>query len=138
MIPLPLAGVLIVASGLLAARLLARRFGRLRRIVWCVKISDRRIEGYGYNRRKIAFDWLQVHRVELTEAGLTVVGPDSQCIDVPHLFPDFAELSHRIVGHAEFYGVPIFIDGRPWQSLDVYALFPFLADDSSSGTTSWR
>jgi hypothetical protein len=26
------------------------------------------------------------------------------------------------------------IDGRPWQQLNIYSLFPFLADDSSAGT----
>ena len=70
--------------------------------------------------------------VDLTRDGLLIVGPALFAFEIPHLFPDFAPLSHSVVYYAELNGVPVFIDGQPWQDLDVYQLFPFLADDPST------
>ncbi len=109
----------VVAGGVVRLR-------RLRRVVWCVKLSDREVVGYDYARRKLRIDWIDAERVELTEHGLAVVGPPPCTLEIPHLFPDFATLSHRIVHYAELYEVPVFVGDRPWQQLDVYDLYPFL------------
>lgn len=105
-----------------------RKFQHLRRVMWCVKISDRRIVGYDYTRRQTVLDWMQVQSVDLMDTGLVVTGPDNQSIEITHLFPDFAELSHRVVFYADIYDIPVFVDGLPWQNIDVYDVFPFLAD----------
>ncbi len=134
--PTALAGVLITSSWLATAWWTARRLRQLRRLVWCVKLSENRIVGYDYTRRKTVLDWRKVERLELTRHGLIVVGPDECSLEIPHLFPEYATLSHRIVRYADAYGIPIFVNGRPWEDLDVYALFPFLeAGSSTKGPT---
>lgn len=101
---------------------------RLRRLVWCVKLSDREIVGYDYARRKSSLDWLDVERIDVQEAALVIVGRGDVCLEIAHLFPEFTELSHRIIRYGDFYSIPVFIDGRPWQQLDVCDVFPFLAE----------
>lgn len=108
------------------------RLRMLRRVVWCVKISDRRVEAYDYTRKKITLDWTKVQRVEITKDCLMLLGPSFCSFQIPHLFTDFPALSHRIIYCAELYEVPIFIDGLPWQSIDVYELYPFLAENTAS------
>lgn len=127
--PLPLVGGLLVAIWLGTVRWIAQRQRKLRRIVWCVKLSATRVVGYDYTRRKTVLDWPAVARVELTTDGLLLLGQQGCTFDIPHLFPDFAALSHRVVYYAEAYDIPVYINGHPWESLDVYRLFPFLAED---------
>ncbi|WP_456426752.1 hypothetical protein [Rhodocaloribacter sp.] len=135
-VPTAPAGVLITSSWLGTAWWITRRLRRLRRLVWCVKLSENRIVGYDYTRSKTTLDWRQVERLELTQDGLVVVGPDECSLEIPHLFPEYAILSHRIVRYADAHGIPIFVNGRPWEDLDVYALFPFLeAGSSTKGPT---
>lgn len=98
------------------------RFERLRRLMWCIKLSDRRIEGYDYARRKTVLDWTRVLRVELNRDGLIVVGDKDTSIEVSHLFPEFSILSHRIEEYAAFYGIPILIDGRTLDDVDIAPL----------------
>lgn len=126
------AGLLITTSWLGTLWWIARRLRRLRRLVWCVKLSEDRIVGYDYTRKKTVLHWIRVSRLELAREGLVVVGPDDCSLEIPHLFPEYATLSHRIVRYADNYGIPIFVNGRPWEDLDVYALFPFLETGSST------
>lgn len=133
-LPLPLVGGALAATWLGTAHWIANRMRKLRRLVWCLKLSDERIVGYDYTRRKVVMDWNRVRRIELTGDGLLVIGPDLFAFEIPHLFPDFADLSHRVVYHAERHHIPVFIDERPWQEVDVYHLFPFLADALSADT----
>ena len=130
--PLAAAGVLVVVVWTAAVWCISRRMRRLRRVVWCVKLSDREVVGYDYTRHKVRLDWIEVARVDVTHDGLVVYGPDPVVLEVPKLFPDFPALSHRVVGYADFYGVPVYLEGRPWDQLDVFALFPGLADVTSS------
>lgn len=135
---LPSSGVALAVMALWGATAVwcLRRLRALHRVVWCIKLSDREIVGYDYARRKVRIDWIEAERVILNTDGLLVVGPAPHCLEIRHLFPDFAELSHRIVSYAEFYEIPVCIDGQPWQQLDVYDLFPFLAEDSSEDPSS--
>lgn len=105
-----------------------RRRQRLRRLVWCVKISDREIVGYDYARRKSALPWLDVDRIDVRDDALVVVGCEDVCLEIAHLFPEFAELSHRIMSYGDRHSIPVFIDGRPWQQLNVYEVYPFLIE----------
>ena len=131
-LPMTAVGGLLILTWLGTVHWMTRRMRRLRRVVWCLKLSEDRLVGYDYTRRKAIMDWHRVQRVDLTRNGLLIVGPELFAFEIPHLFPDFAELSHRVVYYAELNGVPVSIDGQPWQDLDVFQLFPFLADDPAS------
>lgn len=124
--------VSLIIGWMLTIKWAYRRLQRVRRVMWCVKISDRRIVGYDYSRRQTVLDWMQVKTVELTDTGLVVKGLDNQSLEITHLFPEFAELSHRVAFYADIYDIPVFVDGLPWQNIDVYDVFPFL-DDASYG-----
>ncbi|MEX1054628.1 MAG: hypothetical protein WED81_01265, partial [Rhodothermales bacterium] len=78
--------------------------------------------------------WSSAERIDVGDRSLVVVGPNSESLEVAHLFPDFAEVSHRIAHYAESHRVPLFIGGKPWQQLDLYDVYPFLAEDTSSST----
>ena len=110
------------------------RLQMLRRVVWCVKISDRRVEAYDYTRKKLSLDWTKVERVEINSEGLVLAGPNFYAFEIPQLFTDFSALSHRIVALAELYEIPISVEGTSWQKLDVYELYPFLTEDASQGS----
>ncbi len=103
----------------------------LRRIVWCVKLSDRKVIGINYARHATELDWIKVRSIHLTTDGLRIESSSREDIEVPLLFPDFPALSHSIVEYAEFYGIPVYVDGRPWQQIDVHVLYPFVQGDES-------
>ncbi len=109
-----------------AAWRLMKRWKRLRRVVWCIKISDHHIVGYDYARRQTAIDWVDVGSVDLNNTGVVISGTDGFSIEAPHLYPDFAALSHRIIQYAEIYGAPVSLDGVRLNELDLNVLFPFL------------
>jgi len=116
-----------------------RRFHTLKSIFWCVKLSQSHLVGYDYARKKTSLDWHDIRRVDLTAEGLLIMGTDNQPFEVLHLFPDFAALSHRVCEYAELYEIPIFVDGRPWESLDVFEIYPSLVANrppDTSGTPS--
>ena len=111
---------------------LVGRVRQLRRIVWCVKLSKEEAVGYDYARRRITIPWRQVERIEIGDGSLTIVGPQATSLEVTHHFRDFAQVSHRVVHYADRFGIPVFVNGKPWQHINVYDLYPFLADDTSS------
>ncbi len=124
--------ILIILSSLLTYAVWGgSRLRHIRQVLWCVKLSDRCVAGYDYARRLKKFDWINVQRIDLLDHALRVEGANQKRFEVPHLFPDFATLSHRIMHYAEFYEIPVFVNGRPWQSLDVYAAFPSLHKDAA-------
>ncbi|MEP0548496.1 MAG: hypothetical protein ABJF88_16285 [Rhodothermales bacterium] len=139
-VPFPFVALGLV--GLVVAGILAwasRAFLRLRSVVWCVKLSVHRVVGYDYARRKSVLPWTEVERVELDAAGLVIAqapaeGRPGRVFRIPHLFPDFPRLSHRVVEYAEAHGLPVCVDGRPWQLLDLSALYPFMAECAIAGS----
>ncbi len=127
--------VTTLVSGSLAVMVVGASYAflRLRSVVWCVKLSVHRVVGYDYARRKTVLSWAEIERVELDKTSLSIVaapkdGRPSRVLRVPHVFPDFAHLSHRTVEYAEAHGLPVCVEGRPWQLLDVGRLYPFLTD----------
>lgn len=139
-VPFPVLALGLV--GLAVAGLLgwaSRAFLRLRSVVWCVKLSVHRVVGYDYARRKSVLAWTEVERVELDAAGLVIAqapteGRPGRVLRIPHLFPDFPRLSHRVVEYAEAHSLPVCVDGRPWQLLDLSALYPFMAECAIAGS----
>lgn len=134
-LPLPAAALIIVLAWAGFAWWCTRRYRSLRRQVWCVKLSQQEIVGYDYARRRSELEWLHVECIDIGDSALLVVGPGHLTLEIAHLFPDFAELSHRILYYAESYDVPVHVNGRPWEQLDVYSLFPFLQLDTPSSPT---
>ncbi len=128
----------LLGGGLLWA---SRAFLRLRSVVWCVKLSVHRVVGYDYARRKTVLSWAEIERVELDRTSLLIVAAPTgtrpgRVLRVPHLFPDFARLSHRTVEYAEAHGLPVCVDGRPWQLLDLSALYGL--PDVATAQPAWR
>jgi hypothetical protein len=128
----------LIAAGLTGGLLLglvvwaSRVFVQLRSVMWCVKLSVHRVVGYDYARRKSVLPWTDVERVELDDDGLLIAGAPREgrpgrVLRIPFLFPDFAQLSHRVVEYAEAHGLPVCVDGRPWQFLDLPTVYPFMA-----------
>ncbi len=141
-LPSPLVGLGLIGLVAVGAFMWASRaFLRLRSVVWCVKLSVHRIVGYDYARRKSVLPWTEVERVELDAAGLLIAqapteGRPGRVLRIPHLFPDFARLSHRVVEYAEAHGLPVCVNGRPWQFLDLSTLYPFMAECAIAGSVN--
>lgn len=131
-VPLPVVGSFFIMLWFGTVRWMSNRMRKLRQIVWCIKLSPNRLIGYDYTRQKTELRWSHVKGIELTQTSLLIIGPELVRIEVPHLFPDFHKLSHRVVFYAELHEVPILIEGQPWESIDVYDLFPFLANGTSA------
>lgn len=123
---------------------LATRLRRLRRVAWCLKISDDAVVAYDYARRKTVIPWSAVTRIDWTDHSLLIAGQAPCAIEIPELFTDFAALSHSVYERSERSDVPVFVDGQPLPVLDVYQLYPFLRelsivpDDPGSGGLATR
>jgi hypothetical protein len=120
------------ALGLLGGGLyLLHALRTLHAVTWCIRLS---FHGFvaDFGQRRTAMRWSNVARVEVDDEGLLVVGTDeggaALRLRLPSSFPRYAQLSHRLVEYAEAHRRPIFVDGRPWQLLDLQVLYPFLGD----------
>lgn len=131
--------VIITAGGLLLAWMCIAgwtllRLRRLRRIAWCVRLSDHRVVSYDYTRRPTRTPWRHLQRVDLKNRALHLVGPNPKLIEVPHRFGNFSDVSHAIVDHAEENNIPVHVDGQRWDTLNVYTLYPGLDADPNSNS----
>lgn len=131
LLPVWLVIALTVAVWAVAAMRMGRHFRRTNHVVWCVKLSDAQIAGYDHARRQTCLDWSDVRQIEVGRRALRVKGCGDEQLEIPHLFDDFATLSHRIVEQAERNQIPIMIEGRPLDEIDLYALYPFLGSPES-------
>lgn len=127
------AGLVALACGLALtghALWLIRRIGHVQRAVWRVELSVRSVVAFDAAGRRVALAWPEVERIAVSDAGLCVVGRDAAGglvrVAVARAFPGFCELGHRAVEYAEAFGRPVWVEGRPWQALDLDALYPFL------------
>lgn len=105
---------------------------QLSRTVWCVKVLPDSIVAYDCSCRKTTLAWQNIQRVNVTDDALWIGLSPTRSIALSTSFNDFTDLSHHITRHAEAHGIPVCLDGRPVEDLDVYALCPFLSDDSSA------
>lgn len=109
-----------------------RRFRTLRCIVWCVKLSDNCVLGYNYARCPTVLGWNDIDFVNFTQKGVFIHGSGDQLVHITDVFPEYADLAHRILALAEDHGAPIFVDDEPLEKINVYRLFPFLTSASQS------
>lgn len=118
------AGALLTLQAALTMRTLAR----LRRRVWRVAISPRHVVALDAARRQTAVAWNAVERVEVDDDGLTLVARGIEGLlfrlHIRRHFAAYVALAHELVAHAERRSRAIWVDGRPWQHLDVSALLP--------------
>ncbi len=128
--PLSIYPVVVALVGLWgwAGAALFRVWSDLRRQVWCLKISDREVVGYDYRRKRIRIDWIDAVGVDVNNRGLAIVAAKDRRLEVPVRFPSYTELCHTVLEHAEFYEVPVLIDGAPLESVAARDVFPFLGE----------
>ncbi len=124
--------VLLACLWAVSGSRLFRHVKRTNHVVWCVKISSAEIAGYDYARRQTSLYWTDVRQIEIGSTSLRVRGTIDRHIEIPTLFQDYASVSHRVVEHAERHHIPILVDGRPLEDLDLYALYPFLSHGVSA------
>lgn len=134
LVPSTAAACLLVGSWLLGVWITARRLRRVRRNVWCVRIDPDAFVGYDHARRKTRMEWPSIHHVNLTDEALVIVKSPHCFVRVSTTFPEYTALSHRIVHYAARHGTAVCINGRPWHQLDVYELYPFLANEPPADT----
>lgn len=128
--PLPIvAGMFFIVGGwLLTVAWCGIRFRRLRRLAWCLRISDDGIVAYDYSRKKTVIPWDEVSQIEWAGESLLISGPPPCSIEIPHLFSEFSTLSHVILDEAEHHSVSILVEGRTLESVSAEQLYPFLAE----------
>ena len=105
------------------------RIYRLTQVVWYIKITPERLEGYDYARRKIRLSWTKIRCIDISGHELTVTAEDGRFITLPPDFSAFSTVGHLLFEEAQQRRIPVFIDGHAWDSLSIYRLFPFLKDD---------
>lgn len=120
------AGAILTAHALYTMR----RLASLRRRVWRVAVSPRHVVALDAARRQTSVAWGAVERVEVDDEGLTLVARGIEGtpfrLHVRRHFAAYVALAHVLVARAERRRCAIWVDGGPWQRLDVAALFPAL------------
>jgi hypothetical protein len=114
---------------LLPTLYLGYRIYRLSQVVWYIKVTPDQLEGYDYARRKIRISWTDIARIDITAHALTVISTDGRFITLPSNFSEFSTVGHLLFDAAREKEIRVCIDGRAWDALSIYALFPFLEDD---------
>lgn len=131
---MPVAG--LCAFGLVGYGIwLMIRLNQIHRKLWRFDVSVHRALGYDTGRRSRALTWSNVYQVEVDDSGLTLVGRTHGSwvrLQIPKTFPKYTSLAHRVVDYAEAHDRPVWVDGRPWEMLDLQALYPFLRSETET------
>ena len=114
---------------------LLRRLGRLHGRLWRVELSFRRLVAHDAGGRRVAvswqaLDWIDVRTDGLVLSGRTDLGRRVR-LRVSASTPQFASLGHRAVEYAEAFGRPVWVEGQPWEAIDVGAIHPVLRPGSA-------
>lgn len=128
----PLASGGLCATWALAVIWAARRLRRLRRVVWCVKLTEQGVTGYDYARRPISLAWNEVRRVDLTDGALRIVRSRHCVLHVSHQFDGFEALARRAIAEAEQAGAAIWLDGQPLRDVPLDTLRALVSDPPGS------
>lgn len=136
--------LLIVAVWIAAGLWSAARLRALRRIAWCVRLSEHEIVAYDHARRKTALRWKDVRRIDWHDNRMIISGDVRCSIEVPEHFTQYSRMSHIIYDLAERHNIAILVEGEPLPVLDVYELYSFLRelsivpDERDSGDVTTR
>jgi len=133
---IPLSACLVLTLTALSA---IQALNRFQSRVWRVSISGRHLSVQSVTRRKKTVGWGIVQRVLLSDAGISVIarrddGTEAR-LSISEGFADYVGLSHRIAHEADRWNVPIWVDGLRLEHANVYALYPTLREDLTSGTS---
>ncbi len=127
-----------LVAGLLLTGLAAwtlRRLSRLHRTLWKVELSVGRIVGHDVGGRRVSITWSALSVLDVRSGGIAFVGRDHDGhrarLVVPSSMPGFVTLGHRAVGYAEAFGCSLWVEGAPWNQLDLAPLCPFVREDSA-------
>ena len=125
------AGLVAVACGAALtayAVALLRRLTRLHRRLWKVELSFRRIVVHDAGGRRVALAWQALDQIDVRGDGVVLSGRTDLGrrvrFRVAATMPQFASLGHRAVEYAEAFGRPVWVEGEPWEALDVSVLHP--------------
>lgn len=100
----------------------ALRLYRLQHQIWRLHLSETTLTGYDYSRHAWTLDWAHVYRLELTDQDLRVETVDGQQLIIPCWHADFSELGHALLDYAERFGCPLYLKGRPFETIDLRTL----------------
>ena len=108
------------------------QLAREHRRLWRVELSVRHVVGHDAAGRRQALAWSAVDRIDVTDAGLLLVGDEeggqrTQLL-ISVSMPDFSTLAHRAVEYAEAHRRTICVDGCPIELMDLVALFPAVCE----------
>ncbi len=120
---LSVAGVLCLGWGGLTAWA-ALRLYRLQQHIWRLQLSATALTGYDYGRHAWRIDWGLLDHVELTDHDLRLTTRDGRRFIIPGHHTDFSELGHALVEQAERLGCPLYVNGRPFEAIDIRTLLP--------------
>lgn len=127
------AGLVALACGAVLtayAVWLLRRLGRLHGRLWRIELSFRRIVAHDAGGRRVSLAWQALDHIDVCSGGIVLSGrtPLGRRIrfSVSATMPQFASLGHRAVEYAEAFGRPVWVEGQPWDAIDVTAIDPSL------------
>lgn len=113
-----------------SAAYVMHRLGRLHARVWRVDLSARRLVAHDAGGHHTSLSWAALDQVDVCDEGLVLSGRAADGLrvrlHVAGTLPEFAALSHRTVEYAEAFRRPVCVDGKPWEALDLDAIYPSL------------
>ncbi len=115
--------VAAVAFALLAAHagVFVWQMRRQRRQVWRLDLSVHHVVGHDASGARRVLAWGDVTWVDVGDHVEVVgrrMGRRVRFV-LPASFPDHAHVGHRVVRYAEAFGRPVYVDGRPPETLDI-------------------
>ncbi|MDT7857644.1 hypothetical protein RQM47_13405 [Rubrivirga sp. S365] len=132
------AGLAALACGVVLtayAAWLLRRLGRLHRRLWRIELSFRRAVAHDAGGRRVALAWQALDQIDVRTDGLVLSGRTTLGrrvrLHVAASMPQFARFAHRAVEYAEAFGRPVWVEGQPWEAIDVTSIHPGLRTGSA-------
>lgn len=113
---------------------LLRQLSRVQGAPWRVELSATGVAVTDAAGRRRAFVWPDVVRVDVSKAGVTVVGAGRLGrLHVPADFAGYTGLAHRLVRYAEATRRPVCVDGVPWEALPLTDVSTVLREAEGQG-----
>lgn len=119
------AGVSLLGLLLLSTALIYR-MRRIGAVAWRVRLGRSHLTGDTQRRWALTCSWYNLQQIDLSGDKLVITMDNHQKLIIPARFSGYTDLTHAIVTRAESCEVPLFIDGRPWESVTVDDIFPFV------------
>ena len=112
-----------------------RAIDRAHRTVWRVELTSSQIVGVDVAGHRTSISWPSLTTLDVRTSGLVCRGRNEQGhavrITVGRSMPRFTMLGHRAVRRAEAFGCALWVDGKPWERLDLNGLYRREREDSA-------